>query len=304
MKNIACYDIGGTFIKYAIINSEGELLKKGKLDTPSYNCRITIPESIIKTTESLKKQFEIDSIGICTAGLVDSKNGIVTAAYNFHEYSGARLSETIGRETGLKTFVENDVNAAALGEMWIGAAKGKSTFVCIALGTGVGGAIVINGSIFSGVSGAAGEIGHIIVNQQGEQCSCGSKGCYERYSSTSAFIRDYINSAEKLGIKVDETEINGEKIMMIVKAGDSLAGEVYKRFVDNIATGIVSITHLLDPGLIVVGGGISAQGKTFFDDLNSSFRERVISSYASHTKIVQAQLGNDAGLYGACYIAL
>jgi glucokinase len=304
MKNIACYDIGGTFIKYAIINSEGELLKKGKFDTPSYNCRITIPESIIKTTESLKKQFEIDSVGICTAGLVDSKNGVVTAAYNFHEYSGARLSETIERETGLKTFVENDVNAAALGEMWIGAAKGKSTFVCIALGTGVGGAIVINENVFGGVSGAAGEIGHIIVNQQGEQCSCGCIGCYERYSSTSAFIRDYINSAEKLGIKVDETEINGEKIMMLVKSGDSLAGEVYKRFVDNIATGIVSITHLLDPGLIVVGGGISAQGKTFFDDLNSSFRERVISSYASHTKIVQAQLGNDAGIYGACYIAL
>lgn len=304
MKNVVCFDVGGTFIKYAIINSDGKILLKDKFPTPRYNCKVSIPEEMMKIIENLRGQFSIDSVGICTAGLVDSKNGVVTVAYNFHEYSGARLAETIEQKTGLRTFVENDVNAAALGEMWIGAAKGESTFVCIALGTGVGGAIVINGNVFGGVSGAAGEIGHIIVNQQGEQCSCGSKGCYERYSSTSAFIRDYVNSAAKLGIKVDEAEINGEKIMMLVKSGDSLAVEVYKRFVDNIATGIVSITHLLDPGLIVVGGGISAQGKTFFEDLNSSFRERVISSYASHTKIVKAQLGNDAGIYGACYIAL
>jgi glucokinase len=304
MKHVVCFDVGGTFIKYAVINSSGEILFKDKVYTPDHNCRVTIPKNMITIIESLKKHYKLNSVGISTAGLVDSKNGVVTNATNFHEYSGARLSEVVNQGTGLKAFIENDVNAAALGEMWMGAAKGKNTFVCIVLGTGVGGAVVINGKVVKGTSGAAGEIGHMIINEQGEQCGCGNKGCYERYASTSSFIRSYINRAKEQSITIKEGEVNGETIMKLVNDGDKLAVEVYNKFIDSIATGIVSVTHLLDPGLIVIGGGISAQGKVFFEELNNRFKKRVIKGYVDHTNIVQAQLENDAGIYGACYIAL
>lgn len=304
MKNVVCFDVGGTLIKYAVINSEGEILCKEKVPTPNHNCRVTIPENMIKIIEGLKEHYELNSVGICTAGLVDSKEGVVITAYNFHEYSGARLSEYVKQGTGLDVFIENDVNAVALGEMWMGAAKGSDAFVCIVLGTGVGGAVVIDGKVVKGVNGAAGEIGHMIVNEQGEECGCGTKGCYERYASTSAFTRSYIKMAKEQGIRINEDEVNGEAIMKLVNDGDKLAVEVYNKFIDSIATGIVSVTHLLDPGLIVIGGGISAQGKVFFEELNNRFRKRVIKDYANHTNIVQAQLENDAGIYGACYIAL
>lgn len=304
MKNVVCFDVGGTFIKYAVINSEGEILCKNKFPTPNYNCRETIPENMIKKIKELRGSFALHSVGICTAGLVDSKDGVVIMANNFPGYSGARLSEAVKKETGLDTFVENDVNAAALGEMWKGAAKGHDTFVCIALGTGVGGAIVIERKVIKGVSGAAGEIGHIIIEEKGEKCGCGTIGCYERYASTSSFIRSYINKALKLGIEINENDIDGEFIMKLVNSGDKLASEEYNEFLEHIVTGIVCVTHLLDPGLIVVGGGISAQGQVFFEELNNRFRKRAMKDYSNHTNIVQAQLKNDAGIYGACYIAL
>jgi len=304
MKNVVCFDVGGTFIKYAVINSEGKILFKDKFPTPNYNCRETIPENMINKIEEIRGSYELHAVGICTAGLVDSKNGVVIAANNFPEYSGTRLSEAVKKGTGLNTFVENDVNAAALGEMWKGAAKGHDTFVCIALGTGVGGAVVIDGKVVKGVSGAAGEIGHIIIEEKGEQCGCGTVGCYERYASTSAFIRTYMNKALEQGMDISESEVDGEYIMKLVNSGDKLALEVYNQFLDHVVTGIVSVTHLLDPGLIVVGGGISAQGQVFFNELNNRFRKRAIKDYAEHTTIVQAQLKNDAGIYGACYIAL
>jgi glucokinase len=304
MKNVVCFDVGGTFIKYAVINSAGEVLCKDKVPTPNHNCRVTIPENMIKIIKGLKEHYELSSVGICTAGLVDSKKGVVITAYNFHEYSGARLSEYVKQGTELEVFIENDVNAAALGEMWMGAAKGSDTFVCIVLGTGVGGAVVIDRKVVKGVNGAAGEVGHMIVNEQGEECGCGTKGCYERYASTLAFIRSYIKMAKEQGIRINEDEVNGEAIMKLVNDGDKLAVEVYNKFIDSIATGIVSVTHLLDPGLIVIGGGISSQGKAFFEELNNRFRKRVIKDYVNNTNIVQAQLENDAGILGACYMAL
>jgi glucokinase len=302
LKNVICFDVGGTSIKYAVINSEGDILFKSRFPTPDNNCSKTIPENMIIKINELRKKFEIHSVGICTAGLIDSENGVVISANNFPGYSGTRLAESIKEKTGLNTFVENDVNAAALGEMWKGAAKGNKTFVCIALGTGVGSAIVIDGKVVKGVSGAAGEIGHIIINENGERCSCGTVGCYERYASTGAFIREYSRKTLEQGLEVEN--IDGEEIMKRVQNGESLANEVFEEFLNHIVTGIVSITHLLDPGLIVVGGGISAQGEEFFKKLNEKFKKRAIKNYAEHTFIVQAQLKNDAGMYGACFVAL
>lgn len=303
MKNVACFDVGGTFIKYAVINDAGDILFKDKFKTPDSNCRETVPAAISQKVVELKKDFEIYRIGISTAGQVDSEKGeIIFATDNLPGYTGAKLSRDIEKSTGIKTFVENDVNAAALGEMWKGAAKGRDTFVCITLGTGIGGAIVTDGKLFKGVSGSAGELGHMTINENGENCTCGGIGCYERYASTSALVRMYKCELSKEGIK--ESDIDGEKIMERVHRGEKLAVKVYDEFLNHVVTGIVNVTHLLDPGLIVIGGGISAQGKPFFDEINRRFKKRAMKSYSNHTEIVQAALANDAGILGACYTVL
>ncbi|WP_040213382.1 ROK family protein [Clostridium polynesiense] len=303
MKNIACFDVGGTFIKYAVINSQGDILTKNKFPSPVNDCKNAVPECIIIKTKELMKDYLLQGIGISTAGVVDNIKGeIITATDNLPGYAGAKLSEVIYKELGIKTFVENDVNAAALGEMWKGAAVNKDTFVCMTLGTGVGGAIVINNKLYKGVNNGAGELGHMILNEKGQSCNCGCIGCYERYASTSAFIRMYLENSHNEGIEIPT--ITGEEIMLRVKSGETLACRIYDEFMDHIANGLASIAHILDPGLIVIGGGISAQGEDFFLELNKRFKSSAMASYAENTMIVPAKLQNDAGLLGACYITL
>lgn len=303
MKNVACFDVGGTFTKYAVINDRGDILFKSKFITPNSNCRNTIPEAISQKVIELKNNYKIYRVGVSTSGQVDSKKGeIIFATDNLPEYTGAKLSQSIEIATGFKTFAENDVNAAALGEMWKGAAKGRDTFVCITLGTGIGGAIVIDGKLFRGCAGSSGEIGHMIINENGENCTCGNKGCYERYASTSALIRKYQYELNRNGI--EESGIDGERIMERVQQGEELAVKVYDEFLDHVVTGIVNVTCMLDPGLIIIGGGISAQGKPFIEEINRRLKNRIMKSFSDHTEIVQAALGNDAGILGACCIAL
>lgn len=303
MRSIACFDIGGTFIKYALIDEEGHILFKDKFPSPRENCKETIPRVLIEKIKELKERYKLHAVGISTAGQVDSEKGeIIFATDNLPGYTGAKLSENILKGTGLIAKVENDVNAAALGEMWKGSGKDLDTFFCMTLGTGIGGAIIINRKLYKGVGKSAGEVGHIVINEGGELCTCGGQGCYERYASTSALIREYIKRTKELGLS--PKHIDGEAFMKKVHEGEALAKEVYGEFINHIVTGIATITHLLDPGIIIVGGGISAQGDEFFKDLNEKLKNRVMKSYGKYTKIIPAELQNDAGIYGACFIAL
>ncbi len=302
--NIVCFDVGGTFIKYSVINEKGEMLFKDKLPTPREKCKSEIPKLMVEKINDVSKYFKIDAAGVSTAGQVDSENGeIIFASENLPGYTGAKISQYLREELNLHCFVENDVNAAALGEMWRGAARGKDSFVCLTLGTGVGGAIVINGELYKGIKGGAGELGHMIINEEGEDCGCGAKGCLERYSSTSALIRNYNRALMNDGINT-KGDISGEKLMDLVKAGDSVASKVYKDFLNHLAVGITNIVHILDPGYVVIGGGISAQGESFVRDLERAFRNKAMKSYSEHTEILLAELSNEAGVYGAAYIAL
>lgn len=297
MKKIISFDIGGTFIKYGVVNKEGEILLKDKLPSPKKDCSITIPENLINIIKNLSKQYEISGVSVSTAGQVDSKKGeVIFSSENLPGYSGCKIVKSISGSVNLDCTLENDVNCAAMGEMWKGAAIGRNTLFCMTLGTGIGGAIIINRKLYKGAGGFAGEIGHTIINEHGESCSCGGQGCYERYASTSSMIRNYMKNS---GVK---DEIDGIKIMEKVKRNDPIAIRIYDEFLDHIVTGLVNITHLLDPGLIVIGGGISEQGEPFFTELNKRFKEAVLESYASYTKIVKAKLGNDAGLLGAAYL--
>lgn len=297
MKNIACFDIGGTYIKYGVVQETGEILYKDKFKTPKNDCRNTVPYELANKIRELEENYTIDVVGISTTGKINSNKGeVIFSSENMPGYTGAKLSESLKKETGLDCYVENDVNAIALGELWQGAGRGKDNFCCIALGTGIGGAIVINRKLYKGFGEGAGEVGHMIINVNGEHCNCGNDGCYERYGSTSALIRNYA--------KIKNNTLSGEEIMEHVKKGDSEAIKVYDDLLNNIVVGLVNVTHILDPGLIIIGGGISAQGKLFFDEINRKFLEKVMPSYGEYTKIVSAELENHAGLLGAGYVAM
>lgn len=160
MGNIACFDVGGTFVKCGVVNELGKMILKDKFKSTTEDWKITLPKLIIKKIHEFEKEYVLEAVGISTTGNVDTKKGeIIFASENTPGYTGARLSETIKNETGLNCFVENDVNAVALGELWQGAGKDLDTFVCVALGTGIGGAIVINKKLYKGVGEGAGLLG-------------------------------------------------------------------------------------------------------------------------------------------------
>lgn len=300
MSYIACFDIGGTFIKYGIFDTEGNIIYKDKFLSPKKDCKNQIPLKISQEIDRISKKYTLLYIGISTAGNVDSHNGeIIFSSENLPDYTGAKLSDNIKKLTGLDSVVENDVNAAAMGEHWKGAGKGIDNFVCITLGTGIGAAIIINGKLYKGMKEGSGELGHMIINENGQECNCGGKGCYERYASTSGLVRAY----EIMG-NLPEGTMNGKDIFDKIKNNEPLAMEIYNKFINHVSTGLVNITHILDPGLIIIGGGISEAGELFFQELNNVFLKSLMPSYREYTRVVQAKLGNDAGIVGACYNVL
>ncbi|SCY78647.1 ROK family protein [Alkaliphilus peptidifermentans] len=300
MNKIICFDVGGTFIKYAIIDEAGTIHFKSKNPTPKSNCNETIPILMESLVREMSCHFHINGIGISTAGNVDPVKGeIIFASENIPGYTGAQLSKVLFDKLKLPCKVENDVNAAALGESWMGAGKHTSNFVCLTLGTGIGGAIIAEGKLIKGIKNGSGEIGHMVIVENGVPCGCGGSGCYERYASTSALVDAYEKAAG-----IETGSLDGKIVFNKVLAKDPVAINVYKTFIQHVVTGLVNLTYLLDPGLILIGGGISEAGNTFFEDLNREFSLRVMPSYKNHTHIKKAMLGNDAGLLGACKIAL
>jgi glucokinase len=290
--SICCFDIGGTSIKYGVVNTEGVILKQGNFPTPRENCKKTVPQKLIEYSNELKKEHEIESIGISTAGYVDNVNGIVTFNLNLPDYSGCRIAELVKKGTGIKTHVENDANAAALGEMWLGAGKKYKSFACITIGTGIGGAIILNRKLYVGSHGFAGEMGDIRVASIGK--GLGVQAAIDNCASTRGLLENYR--------KITGNKINGIELMELVKNDGPDALKAYNEFLDNLITGIINVVDILDTEAVVIGGGISAQGDFFFNKLNKVFKNNVLPVYKI-VNIVKAELENDAGLLGACYIA-
>jgi glucokinase len=290
--SICCYDIGGTSIKYGIVNTEGIILKKGNFPTPGENCKKTVPQKLVENTNELSKEFEIESIGVSTAGYVDNASGVITFNLNLPDYSGCRLAELVKKGTGIKTHVENDANAAALGEMWLGAGRKYKSFACITVGTGIGGAVVLNRKLYVGSHGYAGEMGDIRVASIGK--GLGVQAAIDNCASTRGLLENF----EKISGK----KINGIELMELVKNNGPNAIKAYNKFLNNLVTGIINVVSILDTEAVIIGGGISAQGDFFFNKLNRVFKNNALPVY-SIVKIVKAELENDAGLLGACYIA-
>jgi glucokinase len=288
---ILCFDIGGTFIKYGLCDENFNLLEKDKIPTLAENGGQSIIERVI---EIIEQYDSIDRVAVSTAGQVDSENGIVVySTDNIPYYTGMRVKSLIENKTGIPTFVENDVNSAALGEAHFGAAKGVSDFICLTLGTGIGGAIFLNNKLYKGSASSAGELGHMIIHSGGKQCTCGGEGCYECYASASALIKA-VN-------KVSPVELNAFQIFEKENIEKPEIRSEIDKWIDEIIVGLVNIIYIFNPSMIVLGGGIMNEDY-IIELIDRKIYTRLMDNF-KNVKIVRPKLGNDAGMIGAAYEA-
>lgn len=288
---ILTFDIGGTAIKYGICNDDFELIEKHSVPTEAKLGGQHIIEKVIEIIESFS---DIDRVAISTAGQVDSQNGIVVySTDNIPYYTGMMVKSIVENKTGIPCFVENDVNSAAVGEAKFGAAAGCSDFICLTYGTGIGGAIFLDGKLYKGSGNSAGELGHMITHAGGKQCTCGGEGCYECYASAKALLTSITrNTGEDLnGFQIFEKK-NFER--------PEIRSEIDK-WIDEIISGLINIIYIFNPPLIVLGGGILNEDY-IIELIDRKIYNKLMDNY-KNVNIVRAKLGNDAGMLGAAYLA-
>ena len=283
------FDIGGTEIKYALCDENFILTDKKSVPTNAHEGGRRIIERVVE----IAKTFDgVDRIGISTAGQVDSEKGsIIFATDSIPGYTGTQIKQIIERELGVPCAVENDVNSAALGEAHFGAAKGESNFICLTYGTGIGGAIFLDGKLFKGCGYSAGEFGHFITHANGKNCTCGGNGCYEAYASSGALVRAV---AEKTG-----TQLNGREIF--AEFDNPTIRDIIDGWIDEIVVGLKSLVYIFNPSLIVAGGGIMNE-EYITNEINKRLQTQLMQSFRC-VEIKKARMGNDANLLGAAYIA-
>ena len=291
-------DLGGTFVKYALVSLSGDILFDGKLPIGGNASREdtldTIQNSIQQVVdEATKKGIELKGIGIGTPGLVD--NGVVLGgADNLDRWENIDLATIYSDKFNMPVFVDNDANVMGMGEVAFGAAKDCSDVIFITVGTGIGGAIVINGQLYGGYKNRGAELGHLTVQHDGIDCSCGGRGCLEAYASTSALVQQYAN---KTGRNVDE--IDGRYIIQKFKDNEPEAVACLKDHTDYLGHGIAGFINTFAPQKVVIGGGISEAGQFYIDMIKESAFKYAMPDCSTNTDIVAASLGNNAGCLGA-----
>ena len=290
---ILAIDIGGTSIKFGISNRSGNISYFKEFDSEAKKGGKHLIERIIHLVKMNYKGFQ--AIGISTAGQVNSEEGtIIYANENIPNFTGMNVKKIFEMNFNVPVVVENDVNAAALGERIFGAGKRYTDFLCLTYGTGIGGAIVYNSSIYRGFNGSAAEFGHMILYPGGRKCTCGFLGCYEAYGSTTALV-------EKAR-EIDNKYANGREIFEELNRENSKLEQILNAWILDVAYGLVSLTHIFNPPVIILGGGIMEQDK-LVSLINNKVKELIIESY-SDVEIVKASLGNKAGLLGAVSLHL
>jgi glucokinase len=300
-------DFGGTFIKMAMVNEQGRILHQESLPTARMR-----EEALKEIVERVKKIIDdrcnenITGIGIGLPGPIDSEKGIVKSLTNVPGWKNFKLKKFIQEKLNKPTFIDNDANLTAYGEWKFGAGRGAKNLVCITLGTGVGGGIIIDNRLYRGSSLSAGEIGHIPIFENGPQCACKGRGCLERYVGSKFIIRlakKYIkNSKSRLA---DFQYITPQIISECAKKGDAVAIRIWEEIGTHIGTALTGIVNVLNPEKIVIGGGMSRAGRLIFEPVRRVVKLNAFKIAADVCKILPAKLGNNAGVIGSAgYVML
>lgn len=309
MKYTIGIDLGGTAIKYGLVNTDGKLVFEGQLPTEADSGADKVTENIqsaiAKVIEYARNEKIVPvAIGIGTPGIVDRSNRVVIGGSdNIVGWSQVYLADKIEETFNLPTFVSNDANLMGLGEQAYGAAKECSDVLFLTIGTGIGGAIIIDGKLFAGYDNRGTELGHIPLFYDGIPCSCGSIGCLEAYASTSALIQQFNDRCNQLNTSFS-SEVTGKLISEHYYRNNSIAVECLTNHWAYLGRGIAGLVNIFSPQKVVIGGGISESGDFYLKNLEKEFRKYVMPDCATNTRLCLAELGNKAGILGAARFAV
>jgi glucokinase len=301
-------DLGGTSIKAGIVTEKGKIVKKVSVESNAQ----AGPEAVISQIKKCIRQLikdnkrKFDGIGIGSPGLVILKKGTVEHPPNFPGWEKIHLGAILEKEFKLKVYVENDANAAAIGELIFGAGKNFDDFIMITLGTGVGGGIIIDNKIYRGETGAAGELGHVVIDYNGPKCNCGSFGCIETYAGNNYLVQNiskelesHIESLLYHYVNVDNKKLTPKLIHEAAMKNDAYAKSIIIELGKKIGFALSSIINVLDISNIVIGGGVAGFGELLFVSLERATKERVMKSSSENIHVTAAKLKNEAGIKGA-----
>ncbi|QDP40605.1 ROK family glucokinase [Radiobacillus deserti] len=306
-------DIGGTTVKMAIFEKEGTIIEKWEIPTNKDNQGISIPNDI---WTSIKNKLQSNSVsvssvlgmGVGAPGFIDSDIGNIYEAVNIGWKKNFDLGNQLHLASELPVFVDNDANLAALGENWKGAGNLAENLIAITIGTGVGGGIITNGQVVNGSNGTAGEIGHIMVEQHGAPCNCGRNGCLETVTSATGMVRQAKEglTSQPTSVLKEMLEKNGDlttkDLFDAAKDGDALSISIIERVSDVLGLAIANVATIVNPSKIVIGGGVSKAGDDLLIPLRKAFDAYCLPRISEACEFRIAQLGNDAGVYGAAYL--
>jgi glucokinase len=296
-KHVIGIDVGGTNIKIGIVNNQGKVIAKTHLPTASFSAsRKLFLDKLVAHIDDLLKQNRLTrndllGVGIGLPGLIDFKNGIVKILPNISGWENVPLRKILVKALGLPVFIDNDVKVITLAESRFGAGRGVNDFVCLTLGTGVGAALVLNGQIYRGVDNAAGELGHMPLSQQGPECPCGGWGCFERYVGNRALFALAERMTGKKGVLTQD-------MFKLANQGDKKALAYWQEVSQLIGNGLVGLVNLLNPRLIIIGGGVANNQKYLFSGIMAVLQQRCMSVQKKTVRIKRAQLKDDAGIIG------
>lgn len=311
VKPVVAVDVGGTKFIAAVVDGGGKMLSRVYCPT----CAEQGPERVIKRLASAISQAVKESgagmkgiggISLAVAGIIDIKRGLITSAPNLPDWSNIRLGEILQDEFEVPAFLLNDGNAAALGEQRFGAGKGVDNLIYITVSTGIGGGLIINGELYNGTDGSAGEIGHMIVLADGPECNCGQHGCLEALASGTAIARlarerldegkqSILN--EMVGGEIET--LTAEHVTKAAKKQDAVALSVVCEAAYYLGIGLSNLVNLFNPQVIVIGGGVSAMGEMLLSPARKSMQEHAFKLPASTVRVVKSKLTPDAGILGA-----
>jgi glucokinase len=301
-------DIGGTNIKVALVSEDGSVL--AFRSTSWSGAAAAAVEAISTLAQELIARapgHEVPACGVGSAGLVDSGRGLIQSSPNLPEWRDVQLRRMVSEALDLPTHIENDANAAAYGEFAAGAARGFANAVLLTLGTGVGGGLVLGGELYRG-SGFAGEVGHMTIDLDGEECPCGNEGCLERLANADAVVRNARRLLDEgresaLARPRDGGDLTADEVGRAASAGDRVALDALRETGLALGAGLANLVLVLAPDVIVIGGGVAEAGDPLLGPAREEMARRCYVSDASLPRVVRAELGNAAGVVGAALLA-
>jgi glucokinase len=308
---VLAIDIGGTKLAAGVVDTDGRMLVRGEVPTLAGEGLEPVLGRIVGLGRELLSRPEVahvrvHRIGVGCAGPVDIKAGLVFRPPNLPGWTRVPLTDHIQRSLGLPTVLENDANAAALGEFRYGAGKGAGSIVYMTVSTGIGGGIILDGKVWHGLKDAAGEVGHMTVCPDGPVCGCGNRGCLEAMSSGPSIARR-AREAVAAGRQTRLSEISkptSADVVRLAQEGDPVAGEVWAEAVKYLGIGVAAVITILAPERVVIGGGVTMAGDALFQPLREQARQRVKLVPVESVPILPAALGPDVGILGAAAVAL